>query len=237
MKRFYLNNDQFKTRTIDGDEFNHIKNVMRMNKGDEFIAFIGDEKDYSCVIEDIKKDHIFFSIISDSVNIANPRISISLFQALAKGEKMELVAQKTTEIGISHFYPLYTKNCDVKPNTTKTNRLEKIIISACKQCGRSHLPTIHPIITTNDAIKELRNFDLVLFANETESNTRIYDVLANNQSAKNIALIIGPEGGFTPDEINLFSTISTSVSFGKRILRTETASIYLTSIINDFYRN
>jgi len=237
MKRFYLNQNQFLTHTIDGDEFNHIKNVMRMNRGDEFIAFIGDEKDYSCTITEIKKDKLFFEVNGEKENLANPVIKIALFQALAKGEKMELVAQKTTEIGITDFYPLYTKNCDVKPNTTKPARLEKIVVSACKQCGRSRLPVIHEILKVSEAIDLLKSFDLVLFANEKESSSRIYDTLSANKKAKNIALVVGPEGGFTPEEIELFSSSATSVTFGKRILRTETASIYLTSIINDFYRN
>ena len=237
MKRFYLNNEQFITKTIDGDEFNHIKNVMRMNKGDEFIAFIGDEKDYICTILEIKKDRLFFKIDSEQENLSNPKISIALFQSLAKGEKLELIAQKTTEIGITDFYPLYTKNCDVKPNTTKTNRLEKIVIGACKQCGRSVIPTIHPTTTTLESTKNLKEYDLILFANETEKESRIYDILSKNKTAKRIALIVGPEGGFTPEEIALYSSIASSVSLGSRILRTETASIYLTSIINDFYRN
>lgn len=237
MKRFYLTNQQFETRTVDGDEFNHIKNVMRMNRGDEFIAFIGDEKDYICNILEIKKDRIVFDIVNERINSSNPKINISLFQALAKGEKLELVAQKTTEIGISNFYPLHTKNCDVKPNTTKTSRLEKIVVSACKQCGRSILPKIHPVSSVLESLTLFKDFDLVLFANETETDTRVYDVLSKHKSAKNIALVIGPEGGFTPEEIALYKSYTTSVSFGKRILRTETASIYLVSIINDYYRN
>ena len=237
MKRFYLTQEQFSTRTIDGDEFNHIKNVMRMNKGDEFIAFIGDANDYICEIVEIKKDKLIFEVLSNSKNTANPNISIAIFQALAKGEKMELVAQKCTEIGISDFYPLYTRNCDVKPNTTKTTRLEKIVVSACKQCGRSIVPVIHELVQIKECIALLSNFELVLFANEKESTNRIYDTLNEHKDAKKIAIIIGPEGGCTTEEINLFSMHAKSISFGNRIFRTETASIYLTSIINDFYRN
>ena len=97
MKRFYLTNEQFISKFIDGDEFNHIKNVMRMQQGDEFIAFIGDENDYICTIQEIKKDKLFFNVLEQRTNKSNPNISIALFQALAKGEKLELVAQKTTE--------------------------------------------------------------------------------------------------------------------------------------------
>jgi len=237
MKRFYLTTEEFNNRAIHGDEYNHMKNVMRMNKGDDFIAFIDDEYDYTCKIIEIKKDYILFDVLSKDLNTKNPNIKIDIFQALAKGEKMELVAQKTTEIGITGFYSLYIKNCDVKPTTSKPSRLEKIVINACKQCGRSKIPYISNVITSKECIELLRYYDLVLFANETEQNTRIYDILENQKDAKSIALIIGPEGGFTTDEITLFSTVAKSVTFGNRILRTETAGIYLTSIINDFYRN
>ena len=237
MKRFYLTQEQFNMRTIDGDEFNHIKNVMRMNKGDDFIAFIGNEKDFICQIEDIKKDYLHFTILDEKTNEKNPSIQIDIFQSLCKGEKLELIAQKTTEIGISNFITLYIKNCDVKTNTTKINRLEKIIISACKQCGRSSIPHVSQIININECIELLKQYDVVLFANETEENERIYDTLTKHSKAKKIAVIIGPEGGFTPEEITKLKEVSTSVSLGRRILRTETAGIYLCSIINDFYRN
>ena len=237
MKRFYLTNEQFNKTYIDGDEFNHIKNVMRMTEGDEFIAFIGNETDYVCSITNIKKDYLLFDVIGERINNKNPRIQLDIFQALSKGDKMELVAQKTTEIGISGFYSLYIKNCDVKQNSNKPQRLEKIVIGACKQCGRSKIPYISEVINLKECIELLKNYDLVLFANETEQNLRIYDTLQQHTNAKSIAIIIGPEGGFTHEEISELATISTSVSLGKRILRTETAGIYLASIVSDFYRN
>ena len=237
MKRFYLTNEQFTTNTIDGDEFNHMKNVMRMNSGDKFIAFIGDEFDYECTINEIKKNYISFSIDAQVLNLKNPKLKIDLFQSLAKGEKMELVTQKCTEIGIRTIYPLFVKNCDVKANSNKPARLEKIVISACKQCGRSQLTEVKTILTLQEALPLLKTYDLVLFANETEQSTRIYDQLEKNKNAKSIALIVGPEGGFTPDEIEQLNKISTSITFGSRILRTETASIYLSSIVCDYFRS
>lgn len=237
MKRFFVSPEEFNNKTISGDEFNHIKNVMRMNKGDGFIAFIGDENDYTCEISEINKNNLKFSVLNTCKNTKNPNIKIDVFQALAKGEKMELIAQKLTEIGVSTIFPLFVKNCDVKPNTNKPERIKKIVVSACKQCGRSVIPTISYVVNLNDTLAMIKNYDLVLFANEKENNARIYDTLNKNKSAKKVALIIGPEGGFKDEEITAISKVSTSVTFGSRILRTETAAIYLISIVNDFYRN
>jgi len=237
MKRFYLTEQEFNSGTIFGEEYNHIKNVLRMKEGDLFIAFINTEEDYTCKITSIDKKEIRFEVVSSSKNVANPKIQIDVFEALAKGEKMELIAQKLTEIGVSNIYPLYIKNCDVKPNTTKTQRLEKIIISAAKQCGRSKLTFVHEIVDFKKSLNILKNYDLVLFANETEHKATIYDLLTKHKNARKIAYIIGPEGGFTPEEIEEYKKVAKSVSLGKRILRTETASIYLASILNDFYRN
>lgn len=237
MKRFYLTEQEFNSSIIEGEEYNHIKNVMRMTKGDSFIAFINNEKDYECTITEITKKGIAFNVIKEFKNNQNPKIQIDCFQALCKGEKLELIAQKLTEIGVSSIYPLYIKNCDVKPNTTKIGRLEKIVVSASKQCGRSLLTKIENIVTLDQMIKLFNYYDLVLFANEREDNKSVYEVLSKYKKAKKIAYIIGPEGGFTEAEIETLKKVSESVSFGPRILRTETASIYLASILNDFYRN
>lgn len=238
MKRFYLTNDELNNNVIEGDEYNHIVNVLRMNKGDIFVAFNGLDDDYTCEIDEIKKHQLFFHIINKTTNEKNPTKNITLFQALAKGEKMELVAQKATEIGVSYITPIYSVNCDVKPNSTKPARLEKILVGACKQCGRSRLPIVNPICHLKDIISDLDKLDLVLFANVVEGeNSRVIDVLAKHKDANNIGVIIGPEGGFSPEEVALLKEHSVSVSLGSRVLRTETAGLYLLSILNDFYRN
>lgn len=238
MKRFYINTSQLEGKFIDNEEFLHMKNVLRMKEGDDFIAFCNSESDYHCTITQIKKDLLTFDINDETINSANPSIKLDLFQSLAKGEKLELVAQKATEIGVSTIFPLFVKNCDVKPNSNKPTRLNKIVISACKQCGRSMVPTIEEIITLKQAIPILDTYDLVLFANETESTTSLIESLPQikNTSSTKIAVIIGPEGGFTQEEICELRNRYKSVSLGKRILRTETAAIYILSVVRDYYR-
>ena len=106
MKRFYITLSQLKEGRLDGEEFNHLKNVMRTKVGDLFLGFCGGDFDYECEVLSLKKDYATFKVNKEIKNTQNPNLKIDIFQALAKGEKMELVAQKTTEIGLSTFFPL-----------------------------------------------------------------------------------------------------------------------------------
>ena len=236
MKRFYIPKEDFDNCQITGDEFNHLKNVLRMKQGDEFVAICNDEYNYHCEIIFLEKHSATFKIKNKEINNQNPKIKIDLFQALAKGEKLDLITQKSTEIGVNSIYPIYLKNCDVKQNTTKVLRLEKIAISACKQCGRSIVPTINECITIKELQKLSSNYDLILIANEREKNQPLLDCLQQNISATKIAIIVGPEGGFTDEELDIITSFSQSITLGTRILRTETAPIYLLSVLSAFYK-
>ena len=149
---------------------------------------------------------------------------------------MELLAQKLTEIGVSSFVPIYTKNCDVKPNTHRVARLDKISQGACKQCGRSIPLQIAEVTKLDNILDSFKNFDFMLFANERETGLRINDIFSSLPDAKNIGVLIGPEGGWDDTEIDkIVSAGAKSISLGSRILRTETAGIYIASILADFY--
>ena len=247
MHRFYLTIDELKNGCLLSEEFLHATQVLRIKENSDFIGFCGDNYDYLCNITKIEKKKLFFEVKEKTINIANPQLELTLFQGLAKGEKLELITQKLTEIGASKIVPVYFKNCDVKFDSSKPNRLNKITINACKQCGRSKPIIIENTIKIEDLIKTINSFDYVFFAyeKETENNLNTYiekikNDLKNNinfnlkDRSKNlkIAIIIGPEGGFTPQEAELLiNNQALSISLGKRILRTETAAIYLSSIL------
>lgn len=236
MKRFFLNQIEIDTQTLQNEEFVHAVTVLRMKEGDSFCAICGDEFDYICKINKIGKHSANFDVIKKQKNTSNPTKQITIFQALAKGDKMELLAQKLTEIGVSSFVPLYAKNCDVKPNTHRVSRLEKITQSACKQCGRSVPMKIQEVTTLCDAIKSFSEFDLVLFANEKEDSLKLCKTISSFDKASKIAYLVGPEGGWDDSEISdIINAGAISVSLGNRILRTETAGIYIASILADFY--
>ena len=237
MRRFFLTQQELNSGEFGGDEFSHMRKVLRMQEGDQFIAITGDQYDYICEIKKINKDTAEFQVLNKEVNVANPKINITIVQALCKSDKLELITQKATEIGATTLVPIYLKNCDVKQNTGKLSRLQKIAISASKQCKRSTILNIDDCITINELANRLKDFDMIIFANEREQERSIFDTISKVESPNNIAVIIGPEGGFTDEEIDkIINMGATSVSFGKRILRTETAGLYAISVLVDYYK-
>ncbi len=238
MRRFFVDKQQLQAGILDGDEFNHLKNVLRMKEGDNFIALCNDEYDYFCEIVSISKNNASFKVLEKSKNNANPKLNITLVQALAKGEKLDLITQKASEIGASKIVPMYFERCDVKPNTTKVSRLGKIAISASKQCGRSTIIEIGDCTTIKNLKEIIDANELTVFANVSENSLSLGNTLKAHPNAQNIAIIVGPEGGFTPLEIEKIIELgAVSVTLGTRVLRTETAGLYALSVISDFYNN
>ena len=234
MRRFFLGSDGLNLLTLSGDEFNHLKNVLRMNVGDEFIGFNGDNFDYHCKITGLSKNSATFEVLEKTENTANPTISITLIQALCKADKLEFITQKISEIGATALIPIYLKNCDVKQNTGKLARLEKIAISASKQCKRSTFLNISECITIKELPAILKQFDVTLLCNTREDNKNIQEVLGEYNGIKSVGVIVGPEGGFDSSEIEtILKAGATSISLGKRILRTETAGLFVCSVLSD----
>lgn len=235
MKRFYLDSKAVATKKIEGELYNYIKNVLRLHENDEFIGFSNDDYEHTCKITKIEKNEIEFEYTLRHYNTHNPRIKIDLFQALVKGDKLDLIAQKATELGADSLYLIHTQYCDVTKNSTRPNRLEKIVINACQQCGRSKLMNIYGPEELADMVPTLKCYDLILFANTNEQQSRILPILAKHKKSTRIACVVGPEGGFSNSEILLLEQHASSVTLGERILRTETAGLYMLSILNAFY--
>ena len=239
MRRFYLSKEQVEGCFIDGDEYNHIKNVLRMRVGDKFIA-VGETDGFDLVFEivEMTKGSARLNLVEKKENLVNPKLNIMVVQALAKGDKLDLVTEKACELGATSVLPIYLKNCDVKEGSGKLQRLARISISATKQCGRSTPVEIKECANIKTLESHIKGFDLVILANEREDTMPLFDTLKSNANAKSIAIIIGPEGGFTEEEIStIVSYGAKSVSLGKRILRTETAGLYMLSVINEVFDN
>ena len=151
-----------------------------------------------------------------------------------KGDKMDFCIQKAVELGVDTILPFENAFTVAKFDAKKTERFERIAFEASKQCGRAKLTTVRDCIKFGALLKELQNFDKVVFCNEYESQNMMLDTLLDEKFEKNVAIIVGSEGGFANEEqqkIKEFDNV-VSVSFGKRILRAETAGVFALSILS-----
>lgn len=236
LKRYYINKNLFSLQNVvlDGDEFHHMTNVMRTRVGDNVELFCGDNYNYIARVDDIQKKQALLTILQTQPNMCEPTLKLDVYQALAKGDKLSLIAQKITELGASGLYVFSSKFCDVKANTGRVDRLENITISASKQCGRSSILKISDVIDIKQVCKNIKNYDkfYVFYEVQEEDNFKYHIANLINSNIKNIAIMIGAEGGFDTAEIEqLKNSGAIIVGLGKRILRTETASISGTAIV------
>ena len=235
MSRFFVSKEEI----IDGqvflkdENFNYAINVLRLKIKDKIDVCDGNCLDYLCEIIDIKKNLITAKVLNIFKNEAEPNIQITLFQALAKGEKMDFIIQKCTEIGVVKFVPMYTERTIVKLNgkeDKKIDRYNKIAKEAAKQCKRGKAPKVLPITTFENALNTAKQNDLNIIPYENEKVNNIKTVLKSIKPAK-IGIFIGAEGGFSEYEIDKAKKQNISpITLGKRILRTETAGLVCASI-------
>ena len=215
---------------ITGADYNHIKNVLRMNIGDSFLVSCGDSSDL-CEIESIENETITAKIIEENYQNTNLPIKIYLFQGLPKADKMELIIQKAVELGVEEIIPTEMEHCVVKleekKKAAKVNRWQAIAESAAKQSKRTSIPVISDVLSYKEALKKAESLDVLLVPYENERGMlATKEALAKIQKGMTIGIIIGPEGGFSDKEIALAKEQNGEIiSLGKRILRTETAAI------------
>ena len=229
MRRFFgvLKNNKV---IVEGEEYNHLKNVLRMVVGDELLVSLNDAFEYICEIVKMEKGHAICKINGKRECEWNPRKNIVIFQAITKGAKFEFIVQKATEIGISKIVPFVSEFVIAKVSESKRDRLLSIALNACKQCERTVVPEIADLTDVDGVISQFKDFDLVLFANERANVGKKIKDLDKHQ---NIAIIVGSEGGFSQKEKEKFEGAgATTISLGKRIYRCETASVAMMSLVS-----
>ena len=223
----FINDKELK---IVGEDVSHISRVLRMSAGDKIVVCDGEGNDYDAVITFITKTEVFADITGRYVCDAEPSVKVTLYQALPKQGKMEYIIQKNTELGVNKIIPVYTKRCVVKPSD-KTQRWTKVAESAAKQCGRGIIPEVLPTVTFEEAIMQMKEYDLALMPYECEEKNGLKKVLESAEY-KNVSVFIGPEGGFDIQEVETAINAGVkTVTLGKRILRTETAASAVLPII------
>ena len=222
---------------ITGGDVNHIKNVLRLKKGDEILISTGDNLDYTCVIDEITNDVVKSNIIDKNEKGNELPVDIYLFQGLPKQDKMELIIQKNVELGIAGFYPVAMKRCvvklDKKREESKIKRWNEISLSAAKQSKRSIIPKVNNVLTFKQALDMAGNLDVIILPYEAaEGMSYTKDIIGSIKSGDKVGIFIGPEGGFDGDELDLAREAGCKIiTLGKRILRTETAGLMLMSVL------
>ncbi|MBP2072710.1 16S rRNA (uracil(1498)-N(3))-methyltransferase [Thermoanaerobacterium butyriciformans] len=237
MRKFFVKNEDIKDgiARINGDDAHHIINVLRFKIGTKLIISNG-KNQYVVSVIDIENSSVILKIIEEYNQVVESPVNITLYQGLPKSDKMDLIIQKCTEIGIKKIVPVETEFSTIKIKEkniyNKISRWKKISLEASKQSGRSIVPDVLMPVGFKDALESLNEFDLCLIPYEKETNMRLKDVLKKNFDAKNICVFIGPEGGFSENEIMAAIEYGAiPVTLGPRILRTETAGIVTSSII------
>lgn len=245
MRRFFTEPDNIdlnnSTLTIIDDAV-HISKVLRMECGDKIIVFDGTGYEYEAELINIEKEKSTANILERSLSELEPEIKVTLFQGIPKSDKLEIIVQKAVELGVHDIVPVKTtrsvaKIADDKKGQQKIERLNKISKEAAKQCGRGLVPKVSMPVTFNVMAENLKNFDLsIMFYEELGHDGRknLKDILRANKDAVSIAVLIGPEGGFSPSEAENIQNIDGKTfcaGLGKRILRTETAGSTALSVI------
>ena len=242
MSKFFVKENQIKNNIVKiiGQDVNHIRNVLRLNLEDQIkICNEDTSENYNCSIKQIEKDEIICEIKEKVASQVESNVEITIFQGLPKADKMELIIQKSTELGASKFVPVALNRCIVKLSgkdaQKKIERWQKISEVAAKQCGRDLIPKIENIENIEEVKNQIPDFDLFFVAYEQEKNVYLKQVLQEvdkNKEKIKIAFLIGPEGGLEEKEVEQMKNAGAKViSLGNRILRTETVALSVTSII------
>ena len=234
-KRFVVNENEMKAQgnilNIFGSSANHI-NVLRHKAGD-----ILEINENIVRVLNVSKENIECEIVGLAKKRGEPKTEITLYQGYLKSDKMENITQKSVELGVKHIVPFLSKNTvvklDDKDKIKKVERLGKIAGEAIQQCGRTDNVTVCNVENFKDLIDSLKQNDINVLAYELSSNS-LKEVLKGQNNITKVGIIVGSEGGFEQGEIDfLMSKLDNiyEVSLGERILRSETASAYLLSII------
>lgn len=232
MYQFFVDASQItdSTVTILGSDVNHIKNVLRMKAGEEIAVSNGqDGKEYRCGIVSLEEDRIICElrfVKEDGLELPS---RVHLFQGLPKADKMELIIQKAVELGVYEIIPVETKRAvvklDAKKAKSKTERWQAIAEAAAKQSKRRIVPAVTEPVTFTEALKRAADMEVKLIPYElAEGMEKTKEIIGGLPENVDIAIFIGPEGGFEEAEIvKATETGITPITLGKRILRTETA--------------
>lgn len=236
-RRFIVDKDNIQKQEdniyiITGSEVKHIQ-VLRHDVGEKITV-----NDAIYKIIEMRRDSVILEYIKEAPVVGVPKTNITLYMAFLKSDKMDFVVQKAVEIGVKSIVPFFSSNVivklDEKDRLKRKEKLQKIADEACKQCGRTDTIEVLKPINFSELKSDLKKQEKVFFAYEASNDSLRKEIKdTKDRNLKDIGIIIGAEGGFTPkeaDELEIIDNVS-CVSLGTRILRAETAALNLLSII------
>ena len=230
--RYFLTQLNNSTAIVDGAEAAHLIKVMRIRPGDTVILTDKTGYDYTAVAQEINKDRVTFEIISKEKNPAEPTVNLTVYMALPKADKLEFITQKMCELGAVRLVPFVSEYCVAqksKKDDNKISRLQKISDEACKQSGRSAPMMVEKTATFREILPQLEDYDkVILFYEHGRQKLSTIDF----SDCKNVAVIIGSEGGFSEKEAaRMVEKGAVNIVLGARILRCETAAVTGASLV------
>ncbi|MBP8593716.1 MAG: 16S rRNA (uracil(1498)-N(3))-methyltransferase [Ruminococcus sp.] len=233
MPRFFTNEINEEQITLSGSDARHIGRSLRMRPG-EAVTVCCCGIDYNCLISRITEDTVYLDLVEKVRCAAEPTVEVTLFQAVPKLDKLELIIQKCVELGVTRIVPVLTRRCISRPDSKdfakKLVRLNKIAEEAAKQSGRGIIPEVSPIVSYKEALSMMGELDRSVILYEEEGGVPFGQVPL--EDVKSVGLLIGSEGGFDPEEAQAAADMgAVRVWLGKRILRCETAPITAVSIL------
>ncbi|WP_102345542.1 16S rRNA (uracil(1498)-N(3))-methyltransferase [Bacillus sp. Marseille-P3661] len=243
MQRYFIDQEQIVEDTIKivGEDAHHISRVMRMKQHDGIVCCTNDGRVAKCEIQEMTNDFVLVSVVEWVNENHELPVRVTIAQGLPKGDKLEVIVQKGTELGASSFLPFFASRSivkwDEKKGRKKVERLEKIAKEAAEQSYRNKIPTILSPIDFKSLIKISYNFTQKIVAFEEDAKRgefrQLASVLTSLKKGDSLLVVIGPEGGLTSNEVELLMQNQfISCGFGPRILRTETAPMYVLSAVS-----
>lgn len=239
MHRFFIQHSQIQDGRlyVEGADVNHIKNVLRMKPGDQVMASDGEGMQYLCALEAFERGLAWFRIVDTWKENRELSSKLCLFQGLPKSDKMELIIQKATELGVYELVPMVTGRTvvrlDEKKAEKKNARWNAIAEAAAKQSGRSRIPRVQEVMTFSEALAYAGDLDVLLIPYEkAEGMEATRQAIEGIRPGQSVGIFIGPEGGFEEGEVaQAMEKGAAPVTLGRRILRTETAGFVVLSML------
>ncbi len=242
MRRFFIEKSEIPEQApaIRGQDARHIKKVLRLKPGELIGLFDGTGEEYEAKITGFSDGKVTLELVRSFPSTSESPVTLLVAQALLKDRKMDTLVRQLTELGITGWLPFFAHRSVPRPDTKRLaarhNRWRNIAREALKQCGRSRLPVIEDALSFEEVLDRSQGFDLKIIFWEEETQPFEKALQQIKKKAKSIFLMLGPEGGFTSEEVKTAKAAGfISVSLGPRILKSETASVAACAIIQHLF--